>query len=272
MSKAPRDDIVIQSTNWLTVVLAFASASGIILALLGYGVALSVESRFGLPHTFTFNSTLDLFSLGTWAILDLLSGSFSWSSWAFYEGVLVRSAQALKPAFVMGLIGFVLFWAWLSASRRLSRRNPQQKLRAAKVLFKRKARQKSWVVSGSVFLFTSLFTTLLVPVAAMGVVVVTFVFCIVLVVLPGIGLTAGKSHIDKWVVQPTSCHSNAPEVARAPGPTANCLSIKRADNSVEKGRVVFATSTSVILYDPVTGEARRLAIEGSVITTVGDLK
>ncbi|RZL92407.1 MAG: hypothetical protein EOP76_11645 [Variovorax sp.] len=271
MNKAPGDDIVTRSTNWLTVVLAFASASGIILALLGYGVALAVEARFGLPHTFTFNSTLDLFSLGTWAIADLLTGSYSWSSWAFYKDVLVRSARVLMPVFVMCLIGFVLFWAWLSASRRLSRRHPQQKLRAAKVVFKRNARQKSWVVSGSIFLFSSIVTTLLIPVAAIGIAALTFVFCVLAAVLPGIGLTAGKSHIDKWVVQPTSCHSNAPEVARAPGPMANCLSIKRADNSVEKGRVVFATSTSVILYDPSTGHAKRLGIEGSVITTISAL-
>ncbi|RZL65011.1 MAG: hypothetical protein EOP81_06375 [Variovorax sp.] len=270
MSKAPSEDIVIRSTNWLTVVLAFASASGIILALLGYGVALSVESRFGLPHTFTFNSTLDLFSLGTWAIADMLTGSFAWSSWTFYKGILVWSWRVLAPVLVMSLVGFALLWAGLAISRRLSTAKRRQQFRAAVVVFKRNARQKPWVASSTV-LFSSLATTLLVPAAAIGVAALTYVFCIVLAALPGIGLTAGKSHIDKWVVQPTSCHSNVPGVARTPGPAANCLSIKRADNSVEKGRVVFATSTSVILYDPATGQAKRLGIDGSVATTVSQL-
>lgn len=270
MSTAPNENLVTRSTNWLAVVLAFASASGIVLALLGYGVALSVESRFGLPHTFTFNSTLDLFSLGTWAIADLLTGS-SWSSWAFYKGLFISSKRVLLPALVMSLIGFLLLWAWLSASRAIGRRNRQQKLRAAGVLFKRKARQKSWVISGSVFLVTSLITTLLIPAATIALAALTLVFCTALAMLPVMGWTAGQSHIEKWVVQPTRCHSNKPEVERKPGPAANCLSIKRADNSVEKGRAVFATSTSVVLYDPKTGDAKRLGIEGSVVTAVSDL-
>jgi len=270
MSTAPNENLVTRSTNWLAVVLAFASASGIVLALLGYGVALSVESRFGLPHTFTFNSSLDLFSLGTWAIADLLTGS-SWSSWPFYKGLLISSKRVLLPALVMSLFGFLLLWAWLSASRALGRQNRQQKLRAARIIFKRNARQKSWVVSGSVFLVSSLIATLLVPAATFAVAVMTLVFCTVLATLPAMGLAAGQTHIDKWVVQPPRCHSNKPGAERKPGPAANCLSIKRADNSVEKGRAVFATSTSVVLYDPRTGDAKRLGIEGSVVTAVSEL-
>lgn len=271
MSTAPNGNLVTRSTNWLAVVLAFASASGIVLALLGYGVALSVESRFGLPHTFTFNSTLDLFSLGTWAIAELLTGYASWSSWAFYKGVLISSGRVLVPALAMSLIGFALLWAWLAALRGLSRRDRQQRLRAARVLFKRNARQKSWIVSGAVFLISSLITTLLIPATAIGLAALTLVFCTVLATLPVMGITAGNSHIDKWVVQPKRCHSNKPGVELASGPAANCLSIRRADNSVEKGRAVFATSTSVVLYDPRTGDAKRLGIEGSVVTSVSEL-
>lgn len=271
MSTAAKETVATQSTKWLAMVLAFASASGIALGLLGYGVALSVESRFGLPHTFTFNSTLDLFSLGTWAIADLLTGSFSWSSWALYENVLKWSWRALAPALMLSLIGFALLWAWFAITRRLSARTRKQQLRFAMVVFKRNARQKSWVPSAAVFLFSSLFTTLIVPVAAIAVIFLTFFFCAALAVLPSIGLTAGKSHIEKWVVKPAACHSNAPLSAGAPGPRANCLAIKRSDNAVEKGRVVFATSTSVILYNPETGQAKRLGIEGSVITTVSEL-
>ena len=271
MRKPANETLVTQSTNWLAVVLAFASASGIVLALLGYGVALSVESRFGLPHTFTFNSTLDLFSLGTWAIADLLTGSFAWSSWTFYKNVLVWSGRVLGPALVMSLVGFALLWAWLATSKRLSTRNRRQQLRAAMVRFKRNARQKSWVVSAAIFLISSVTTALLVPLMAIGLAALAFVFCVVLAALPGMGITAGKSHIEKWVVQPVRCHSKEPGSAGALGPAANCLSIKRGDNSVEKGRVVFATSTSVILYNPATGQARRLGIEGSVITTVSEL-
>lgn len=253
------------------MVLAFASASGIVLGLLGYGVALSVESRFGLPHTFTFNSTLDLFSLGTWAIADLLGGTFSWSSWTFYRDIFLMAWRSLVQAIVMLLIASVLLWAWLAASRRLSTRNRKRQLRSAMVFARRKARQKAGVFSAGFFAVASIATTLTAFVGTIAITILTFLFCIALAALPSIGMTAGNRHIEKWVVKPAGCHANAPGAARAPGPQANCLSIKRSDSSVEKGRVVFATSNSVILYDPTTGQAKRLGIEGSVVTTVSEL-
>jgi len=109
-----------------------------------------------------------------------------------------------------------------------------------------------------------------VPLAAIAVAALTTVFCTLLAVLPAMGLTAGKSHIDKWVVQPESCRS-AKTSAEAAGPTASCLSLTRPDGSVEKGRVVFATSTSLVLYDPVTGSVKRLGIEGSKVAVVDKL-
>lgn len=279
MSKDSNNDIVTRSTNWLSVVLAFASASGIVLALLGYGVALSMGSRFAMPHTFTFSSPLDLFTLGSWAVAQFLAESASWSQWEFYRSLLFFSARAIWPATILLAIGFVLVWIWLSASRRLTVEARRRSIRAFALRLKRKVCREPGLLSGAGCLVSTLAISFAIPFTAFAITALTIVFCTMLAVLPALGLTVGKAYIDEWVIGPDGCSQTRTRAERLSAgdsasekSAASCLAVTRSDGAVVKGRMVFSTSNSVVLFDPFTGDVQRVGIEGSKVTVIGKLE
>lgn len=278
MSKDSNTDIITRSTSWLSAVVAFASVSSIVLALLGYGVALSMGSRFAMPHTFTFNSPLDLFTLGSWAIAQFLAGSASWSNWEFYRSIFLGSARAIWPATIVSVVGFVLVWMWLSVSRRLSVEARRRKVLAFALRLKRKLRQKPWLLSGAGWLISTIAVSFAIPFTAFAIAASTVVFCTMLAVLPAMGMTAGKAYIDEWVVGPVGCSQTRTRAERLIAAVsenersvASCLAVTRSDGTVVKGRMVLSTSTSIVLFDPLTGSVQRLGIEGSKVTVVDTL-
>jgi hypothetical protein len=96
-------------------------------------------------------------------------------------------------------------------------------------------------------------------------------------------MTVGKAHIDDWVIRPTVCTGIKTRDARMNTPVtkpkvgapviygANCISIIRAKEEVDRGRVVFATPSTVILFDPRTGDVRRVSIDGATVKVVSEL-
>ncbi len=50
---------------WLTLSAAVISVSTVVLMLLGYGVSLAVEGKFGVPHATVFESGFELLDLAS---------------------------------------------------------------------------------------------------------------------------------------------------------------------------------------------------------------
>jgi hypothetical protein len=116
----------------------------------------------------------------------------------------------------------------------------------------------------------------------LGLIALVFL-CAVLALIPQVGLAVGKAHIDDWVIRPTVCmalmarDARMDKTVRTPKPSApvvygaNCVAIIRAKEEVDRGRVVFATPSTVILFDPRTGDVRRVSIDGATVKVVGEL-
>ena len=100
-------------------------------------------------------------------------------------------------------------------------------------------------------------------------------------IVPIFGLSAGQMHIKDWVVEPTVCVSRQQRIHRLTQPKeqfegkrargADCVAVTRSDGHVEKGRLVFATTNSVVLYDPSKVLARRIPTEGAVVESIDAL-
>lgn len=107
--------------------------------------------------------------------------------------------------------------------------------------------------------------------------------CAVLALIPQVGLNVGKVHIDDWVIRPTVCMElktrdarmnktvTKPKVREPVIYGANCIAIVRAKEEVDRGRVVFATPNAVILYDPRTGDVRRVSTDGATVKVIAEL-
>lgn len=272
------------TTNWLAVLISISSVIGIVLALLGYGVALAVQTRFGLPHPMTFSSTLELFNLGCWAVLQILASSHDLlvirsAIWELWAGTWPMTVAVI----VLAIVGALVLWLIVVTAKK----------------------SKPWLskifgqsVSGGGVKGFSIrhplsFKTLVVLSGSLGLVIGTplamavslialVVLCALLALIPSVGLTVGKTHLDDWVIRPTVCvqvlnrealmERKAAKPAPIGGPrtyAANCIAVIRSKEEVDRGRVIFATSNAVMLFDPRTGEVRRVSIDGATIKVVG---
>lgn len=274
------------STNWLALLLSISSVIGIVLALLGYGVAIAVQSRFGLPHSMTFSSTLELFNLGCWAVAQILidgrDPSVLWRTvrelWAGSWPLTVTVAALLAGGglalwFIMNMVRKLRTW--------VSRIVGQQGSDPGLMGF---FRRHPHVLKITVFLTSSFGLVIGTPlVMALGLIALVGL-CALLALIPSVGIAVGTTYIDDWVIRPTVClpvlDRDALIIKRAAGPAsaggpkvyaANCISIVRSKEELDRGRVIFATPNAVILFDPRTGDVRRVSIDGATIKVVGEL-
>lgn len=270
-----------QTTNWLAAFISISSAIGILLAMLGYGVALSAEARFGIPHAVIFNATSDLFSLGGWAVaqgvihLDkLMMWNFYVEIWRFVFPVTLRVLGSVSGLTVIGAV--LLFggrWAGRLVARQPWWKDYASRMRTA-------SHNRSWIVRAAMFSLIVVWTLVGTPVAlALGVILVV-VLCTALAVVPVIGMEAGKAHIDDWVIRPSICVPIATRDERlqvrpqkSSGElAANCVAVVRANGSEVRGRVVFATFNALVLYDPANGTVRRVLTSDGTVEVVDHLR
>jgi len=274
-----------KGSSWLALLISIASVSGIALALLGYGVAIAVQSKFGLPHSMTFSSTLELFNLGCWAVAQVLINITEASSWLNAAQEIWNSSWPMTVA-VVGLlwIGGALLWMAVVVCKKLKRwiSKPIARITDGKSVldFLRDHRYAGKIAAVMVVSVGMIVGTPLVMV--LGLIALIFL-CAVLALIPQVGHTMGKTYIDDWVIRPTVCITLKTRDARMdktvrtsqPGaPTvygANCIAIIRAKEEVDRGRVIFATPSAVMLYDPRTGDVRRVAIDGATVKVIGEL-
>lgn len=268
-------------TQLLTVFLSISSAAVIVLTLLGYGVALSVETKFGIPHAVVFNSTSDLLTLGGWAVIQMLNYLSKLSEWGFYVAIWEMSWPATKIALIVS-IAILLFGALVLAAPPLLRRwtalnDAVKQLRG----FASTHRRVSVIVAVPLLILGT-------PLLAMPLALLVFLVGLVLLtcflsIIPIAGLQAGSAHIDDWVVSPTICTPLMARDARLqPKPVSTlgentktkvttCVSVKKAEGQEHRGRVVFATFNAVVLYDPATGSVRRVSTDGASIEVIDKL-
>jgi hypothetical protein len=257
------------ASNWLALSASVISLIGLVLTLLGYGVSLAVESMFGMPHAALIESGFDLLDLASFGLMQFLEGGYqALGGLDLYLRLYASAWPTLVALIVAWLIFMVLLWR-----RKVSRkmRLPIQAVVPANATaaHKRVARQR---VLAAVALLLIPFTPLL---AVVGVWVVV-VFVAILGVIPVIGMSAGVAHVEQWVVAPDRCmprlnrdqwlqrmKANKKEQIQVPG--AFCVAIIREGKAPLKGRVVFMTSKSVVLFDPSDGSARKVPLTDAVI-------
>lgn len=251
--------------------------------MLGYGVALSAQEKFGIPYAAIFSSTSDLFSLGGWAIVQgvvqldrLMTLSFYADIWRLVSPVTLRVLSLVGG---LTIAGGILALAGRGVARLVSRQ-PRWKVwttHASVAMHKR-----SWLARAAIFLFVAVWTLVGTPVLLTFGVILIVVLCTALAVVPMIGMEAGKSHIDAWVIRPSTCFPLAkrevrlearPPMTEAPQkiPAASCVAVAKANSPEIRGRVVFATFNAIVLYDPETGAVRRVSTGDGTVEVVGEL-
>ncbi|MDM0032855.1 hypothetical protein QTI33_12045 [Variovorax sp. J22P271] len=270
--------------HWLAAFISISSATGILLAMLGYGVALSAQEKFGIPYATVFSSTSDLFSLGGWAIVQGLAQLDRLMTLGFYADLwrLVSPITLRVLSLVAGisLVGGILLLAGRWIARFVAR---QSWWRMWTNNAGAAIHRSSPIARVVAFLFAAIWTLVGTPVLLTLGVVLIVVVCTALAVVPMIGMEAGKSHIDAWVVRPTICFPlikrqdrldvrPAIEGARPSKiPAASCVAIAKANGQEIRGRVVFSTFNAIVLYDPVSGAVRRVPTNDGTVEVVGSL-
>jgi hypothetical protein len=253
----------------LSLCLALLSLLGTFLTLVGYGVALSV-SQFGLPPESLFNTPFEIIGLSVWGILYFFNNIGKFSFLAYYQEMIGQ----LWPALICGLIGIgsVYFFAKLQPNiERIRKRFP----RLAKYAARPKRQDGLTVLVQKLLLFFMLFW-LTIPILFLLPVLLFTVASFLLSMAPFIGMSAGNDHIKNDVLAPAVCMplSNRQQRLKPAQRTphinyANCISIK-TDRMPEdlRGRVVFSTSSSVILFDPDSGIAVRMPTKDATIQAI----
>ncbi len=263
--------------------LTATSAVGIVLALLGYGVALAVQSRFALPSSMAFTSTLDLFGLGGWAVLRVLAAASQWKSWEFYaelgKQIWDYSLRVYGYALAMGSIYLVFAMLRLAVRRWLAPGVRSQRVSDVRAFI----RGRSWLLNAVAGTVSVAFTLASLPLALLAGLVILVIVCFALAAIPTMGLSAGEAYIDEWVIRPTECLPVKSREARLQVtktlPTSSvpkkygvpCIAVVQRDGPVEKGRLVFGTANAVILYDPASGVAKRVSLDNSKVEVIAQL-
>jgi len=95
-----------KARNSITWGITIISAISLTLTLLGYGVAMAVETPFGLPHQTVYTSVLDLLGLSVYAMISLVLGidEIKWQPMLEQAWQLSLVATAGMFIFICGLL------------------------------------------------------------------------------------------------------------------------------------------------------------------------
>jgi hypothetical protein len=268
----------------LALAIAVVSLVGVVLSLLGVGVVFSVQSVLGIPHATLLNSAFDALDLSTIAIMEGLSHPY----FVFDKEIYVEIWRGSFPIIVVLV---VVGWALLAIIVRVLRsRGP--KLTSShwlvQVLQTPRPRHDSIglivrrAIAHGILLFVSA------PVGILTLLATVFVAASALSIVPILGFEAGRDYLQTYVIAAEHCipvqdrqtrilSEQKDKLRRERGderksiPGATCVTIRQANSEVVSGRVAYSTSTAMVLYDPVSGIARRVPIGDAVVESLGAL-
>lgn len=259
-----------ENVDWDLAKIAAAGAGALttitgILALLGYGVSLALETMFGIPHATIFESSFELLDLASVAVMQSLPAIVdALGKWTTYEEVYKRALPTLSIVLVTWLIFAGLLW-WKKTKKDTKPKADRAKPRRRRVVIYQQ--------------LLALLLIVLSPLVSIAGVVLVAALLAILSIVPIIGLVAATSYLNDTVIQPKHCNPlisleerRKPQVKKAEKGEygAQCISITKDGKPVASGRIVFATSKAIILYS-LNGSVRRASLGDSVIEVVADL-
>lgn len=261
--------------EWLGIFLTIASIVSTLLALVGYGVAISIDNIFGISHETLFSSSFELIELSVWGItiifIDLSENFF----WEIYRTTFYGILPVVVIFLVIVLLGTVILKNKKSILivKKLNFRkfinlfkNPDPHDSTGILFFK-------WIFYSLIFLITS-------PLIFILIILFVIYFTSVFSTVSIMGMAAGERHIKQYVIGPDSCtplRSKEQHLAikkRQAGKLvdyAKCVTVSTYRGIHESGRVVFATSSAIVLFNPITGSVRRVPIKDAIIEVVDKL-
>lgn len=275
-------DAPVQKPSRFRIPLSYVSLATVVTLLtlivagMGYGLTLAVESVFRMPGGSSFSSALDLFDLAAKYVLPLLFMKFT----NFYDSS--TSAVWLLPAVIASLCLLLLLPLMFSLFDRLGRWL-DRKRRSVKE--RRGGLSPTGKVRSAVFMFVSILLPAMLPwMIWAGVIIVARLYLVVLLMLIGaplLGFQMGHAYILDYVVAPERC--------AAPRNQADLLKVLNADRKKEEtreatcvrvsrdglstaGRVVISSTSAVVLFDPVSGKATREPIDSARVESIGTLE
>ena len=252
-----------KASNSITWGITIISAISLTLTLLGYGVAMAVETTFGIPHQTVYTSVLDLLGLSVYAMISavLEIDEIKWQSmleqtWPL--GLVATTGMFIFICVLLysgtrqakTLIGANSFWRYFW---RPTKHDSSGRLLAKGMI-------ESSLFGG--FIFIS-------PFWLAGVLIFTV---ILISSVPMLGMQLGTLYFRKFVISPATCepvraHAALLQMLSAPRKktvpvisTANCVALFKDETRVAIGRVVVSTPAAIVLFEPVSGSARRVPI------------
>jgi hypothetical protein len=260
----------IRQRDWsklFAIAASFVGATTIILALVGFGVALSAETQLNVPYASIFSSTSELIALSAIAFSRYIVVV---SSWTLIRETLMKS---LTMSASLALFMFVL-WLTLCAFHKPVSSAAQRWRARFQVAIAVQASERGklrWLAEAA---FLSLLVLVIQPLLMLGSLFVVIAFILIVSMAPLLGVTAGKSYIKKYVLAPRYC-IGAPLATAAKEDRATCLTIRTKELGTFSGRLVFATSSVAVLYNPADPNGvrvRRVPISEAVLDLEKELK
>lgn len=257
------------SINWFAALAGMVSFGSVCLILLGFGVSLAVERRFGLPHAAVFDSTFELMDLASIAAVELIP---SVMRDVFNGSLPLILYKVLGPvvASIAVLFGVLTLIGWLYEPSK----NRTQHLVGATALDR-------WVggLTPQRYLWRNALiglAILLYPLLSLIGVIAFLLLAAVVAIVPILGMDAGNAYIDKWVIAPEKCRP--PASAVQPSETldinalrqatatrfAKCVALKKDKEWLASGRVVLYTSHAVVLLDSM-GKIKKFPTSGVTV-------
>lgn len=264
-----------KKSEYLSLCVLLLSLFGTFLSLLGYGVSLSL-GEVGIPPESVFTSPFEVIGLSIWAVLQFFSNLDIAQFWSPKTYAILLTQLWSLPIFLC--IGFgiaILTW-------KIEGRYASFKVRHPRLVRWSSLPNKN---DGTITIYAkgaagSLFLWLVTPAVLLLPCFMLVAIPVLLSSIPILGYNAGRLHIDKDVIKPRVCspiktheqRMKRTEKVKSSTDYATCVVVKtdRMPDGV-RGRVVFNTSSSIVLFDPLTGTATRIPIRDTIIQTIDTL-
>ena len=236
------------SLVWLSSLVATIS---LIMVLLGYGVSLAIETKFGLPHALLFESTTEVIDLASIAIMELVRNGGQIGQYFDFASRIYSDSWPILP--VSAVVVFCIFgWSeW---------KGKPSKPRGSHVAPKK---DRWWPLPTSLAVCIGLM-----PLIAALMVFATAAAGALIGVVPMMGHGAGLAYMEHWVIEPKECRPEKPQAGS--GPYADCVVVMKDKEELGRGRVVLATSKALVLWVPGQ-HAQRVPTADAAVSAISKL-